>query len=96
MMSREEVLKIAKLARLALSEDEIELYRERLGRVLDYMRELAEVKAPGDEFVRHVPKDSLPFRQDLPALFPDVEALLSIAPEMENRCFKLPKIVEQS
>ena len=70
MLTREEVLKIAKLARLELTETEVETYRNRLGRVLDYIRELNELKTPQDAFVRHIPKDAVAFREDRAIAFP--------------------------
>jgi aspartyl-tRNA(Asn)/glutamyl-tRNA(Gln) amidotransferase subunit C len=94
MLSREDVLKIARLARLELSEEEISLYQNRLGRVLDYIHELSQVPTPKDAFVRHVPQDAVAFREDKVAAFADQEALMKNAPAMEGNCFLLPTVVD--
>lgn len=96
MLSREEVLKIARLARLDLSADEVELYRARLGRVLEYIKELNELATPKDAFVRHVPRDSVAYREDVPVPFGDSRALMVNAPESEANQFLLPTTVERS
>ncbi len=95
-LSREEVLKIASLARLELSEDEVGLYQEQIGRVLGYIAELNQLKTPADAFVRHVPKDAVSFREDMPIPFGDTPALMRNAPETESDHFLLPPVVERS
>lgn len=94
MLTREEVLKIAKLARLELSEAEVELYRNRLGRVLDYMRELNSVATPADAFVRHVPKDAVAYREDRALPFAATKLLLDNAPAVEANAFALPAVMD--
>lgn len=94
MLSKEEVLKIARLARLELTEDEIAFYQNRLARVLDYMTELKGIETPKDAFVRHVPKDAECFREDRAQNFPARDALLSNAPALEEEGFLLPAILE--
>lgn len=94
MLSREEVLKIAKLARLTLTDQEVAFYQQRLGRVLDYVRELNKLETPNEGFVRHVPRDAVAFREDRPIPFPGHRALLENAPEMEGNCFLLPAVMD--
>jgi aspartyl-tRNA(Asn)/glutamyl-tRNA(Gln) amidotransferase subunit C len=96
MVSREEVLKIAKLARLELTEKEVELYQVRLGRVLDYIKEISALDVSEAGFVRHVPKDSVAFREDRALPFANARALMENAPASEDNQFLLPKIVEHS
>ena len=96
MLSREEVLRIAQLARLELTEEEVKLYQNRLGRVLDYIQELREVSTPENAFVRHVPKDCVFFRADHPVAFKNPEILLVNSPALEGNHFLLPQIVEHS
>ena len=96
MLTREEVLKIAKLARLDLTPAEVETYQTRLGRVLEYMRELNALETPKDAFVRHVPKDAVAFREDRALPFTGQKLLLDNAPAVEENSFLLPTIVEHS
>lgn len=94
MLSREEVLKIARLARLELSDAEVTLYQTRLGRVLDYIHELNALSTKDVGFVRHVPKDAVGFREDKPVVSPYAEAILKNAPESEESHFLLPAVLE--
>ncbi len=47
MLTQEEVKHIADLARLELSEAEVKKYQAQLGKILDYMEKLKEVKVKG-------------------------------------------------
>lgn len=46
-LTREDVLKLARLARLALTDDEIEEFRTELEKILDYVTMLQDVDASG-------------------------------------------------
>ena len=48
-LSKEDVLKLAQLARLEISEDEIEHYREELSTILEYVAKLDSVDIAGLE-----------------------------------------------
>ena len=96
MMSREEVLKIASLARLSLTEEEVAFYQKQLGRVLEYIRDLNQLQTPKDAFVQHVPTDALGFRVDEAVSFLAHDEMMKNAPAMEENCFLLPTIVEHS
>jgi len=94
MLSRDEVLKIARLARLELTSEEVETYRTRLGRVLEHIRELNALETPKDAFVRHIPKDAVALREDMPIPFADTASLLKNAPDQESSHFLLPPVME--
>jgi len=95
MLSREEVLRIAKLARLELaSEAEVALYQRRLGRVLEHVRELSSLTVSAESSVRHVPADADAFREDVVAPFPNPGALLQNAPHVQDDHFVLPAVLE--
>ena len=91
-ITRGEVLKIAALARLRLSEDEVALYQAQLGRILELMAEISAL----DEAPPSVPGASAQgnvMRDDIPRLFPDVASLLSMAPETEGGYYKVKKVI---
>lgn len=46
-LSREDILKLAKLSRLTLSEDEISRYQKELSEILGYVEQLDEVDVSG-------------------------------------------------
>jgi len=97
MLSKEDVLRIAQLARLELTSEEIGRYQRDLGRVFEHMRELdsvvTEAGAP-NSVVRHVPKDSVAFREDKPLTFANVAVLMANAPDSADGCFRLPAILD--
>ena len=94
MFGRDEVLKIAKLARLSLTEEEIGRYQRQLGRVLEYVKELQQVPVEGEAFVKHVPRDAVAFRGDKTIPFAQTRALLENAPALEGDGFSLPTVVD--
>ena len=53
-LSRDDVLKLARLARLSLSDEEVEEYRAELSDILQYVEQLQEVDVKGIEPTRQV------------------------------------------
>ena len=53
-ISKEEVKKIAGLAKLSINEDEIELYTDQMNQILDYVSQLYEVDTDNVEPLSHV------------------------------------------
>jgi len=64
MISKEEVKHIAKLARLGLTEEEIEKFQKELSAILDYIEKLKEVDIEGVEPMSHSIKLENVTRQD--------------------------------
>ena len=90
-----EVRKVAALARLALSEEELQTSGEQLTTILDYVRLLDEVDLTGVDPMTHpVPAENV-FRTDdrLPSL--PREAALCNAPKSDGLFFLVPKILEE-
>jgi aspartyl-tRNA(Asn)/glutamyl-tRNA(Gln) amidotransferase subunit C len=85
---------VARLARLALSDEERERLREQLGLILDHAARVQEVAAEDVPPTAHPVPQTNVFRNDEPGdcLTPD-EALAG-APETEDVRFKVPRIVE--
>lgn len=94
MLTPEEVLKIAKLARLELTPEEVSFFQSRLTRVLDYMEELKKVEVGTSETVRHVPPDASSFRKDEAEHFSSQKEILANAPALEEGGFLVPAIME--
>lgn len=92
-MELSEVQKVARLARLALSEDELRQSCERLTAVLDYVRLLDEVDTAGVEPLLHpVPLRNV-FRDDQPMASLTPEAALANACRSDGRFFLVPQIL---
>jgi aspartyl-tRNA(Asn)/glutamyl-tRNA(Gln) amidotransferase subunit C len=93
-ISREEVLHVARLARLAVAEEEAELLREQLGRILDSMKQLDRLDTTGVAPTAHAVSVATPFREDRAVPFGDREALLANAPDRAGDFFRVPRIIE--
>ena len=94
MISVKEVEHIAKLARLALSEDEKKLYTEQLARIIGYFDQLKAVETINIEPMAHALEVVNIMREDLVVSPPGRDLLLKNAPAVENGFFKVPRIGE--
>lgn len=92
-ISREEVEKVSLLARLALSEDELDKMTGQLGAILRYMDLLSEVDTEGIEPMAHPLDMTNVFRADAvrPSL-PRDEALAN-APKRDSECYLMPAVL---
>lgn len=95
MLSRDEVLRIARLARLDLTEAEVAEYQSRLGKVLEHMKELDSLSLKTIDFPKHVPDDALEFRDDFVREWPNKDALMNNAPQRDGNEFLLPTVLEK-
>ena len=94
-LTREEVRRIAALARLRLAPDEEERLAGELSAILDYVRLLEELDVSGVPPMTHaLAAAETPFRDDVvvPGLPPE-EALRN-APARAGTCFQVPRIIE--
>lgn len=93
-LTREDVLKVALLGRLKLSEAEAADYAVKLGQVLGYVEVLNEVDTENVEPLVHAVELSNVFRADevRPSL-PPTEALAN-APNTDGRFYLVPQILD--
>ena len=88
------VLYVARLARINLTEDEARIFQKQLDDVLKYVEKLREVDVTDIDASAH----SLPvfdvFREDAPRDWFTAEQALSNAPRQANGLFVVPKVVE--
>lgn len=94
MLSEAEIEHIASLARLQLTAEEKELYRQQLSAVLDYMAKLREVDTSAIEPTATVLPLRTVLRPDVarPSLTP--AELLANAPAPEGEMFRVPPVLE--
>ena len=95
-ISKEEVKKIAHLARLGLTEEEIEKYTKQLSSILDYVKQLEEVNTEGIEPTAQVTGLENVMREDV---IKDCEKetrekLIRMAPESEDNLVKTRSVFE--
>lgn len=92
-LSKEEVLKIATLARLELSASEVEKYSHQLSSILEYVEKLNQLNIEGIEPTAHAVLVPTPFREDRVAQDETMEKSLQNAPDREETFFKVPKVL---
>jgi aspartyl-tRNA(Asn)/glutamyl-tRNA(Gln) amidotransferase subunit C len=92
-LSRSEVVHIALLARVVLSQEQITAMTDQLNDILGYMEKLSELDTTGVEPTTHTLHLSNAFREDkvLPSL--DPEEALALAPEQGGSAFVVPKVI---
>ncbi|MEK7617676.1 MAG: Asp-tRNA(Asn)/Glu-tRNA(Gln) amidotransferase subunit GatC [Patescibacteria group bacterium] len=93
MLTRDEVIKLAQLARIELSEAEVEKFRKDLSTVLEYVEELKRVNVDGLEEVAQVTGLVNVRREDAAVEAENHDAIFSQAPEMKDGYFKVKAIL---
>ena len=94
-LSRDEVLKLALLSRLKLSDEEIERFRGELREILDYVAQLDRVDTTGLEPTYQVTGLKNVMRKDEVIDYGvKTEELLKNAPAVENGQFKVKRVLE--
>jgi aspartyl-tRNA(Asn)/glutamyl-tRNA(Gln) amidotransferase subunit C len=95
-ISREEVEHVARLARLELTDDEIELFRGQLSAVLERAERIQALDLEDVPPTAHPIDITNVWREDVVRPFADVVAILENAPDREGNRFKVPQILEDS
>ncbi len=93
MLTKEDVLKITKLSRIALNEEEVEKFQKQLSTVLDYVDELKKVDTEGIAEVFEVTGLVNVQREDKVVDHGNREEILSQAPETKDGYFKVKAIL---
>ncbi len=90
MIDRDQVLHVARLARLRLSEDEIERMTRELSTVLDHIEKIAELDLDGVPATSHVVEVENVLRADEPRESQPLEKVLAPAPDATAAGFRVP------
>jgi aspartyl-tRNA(Asn)/glutamyl-tRNA(Gln) amidotransferase subunit C len=93
-LTRQDVLEIARLARLHLEPDEVERLRGELTAILAHMDELAEVDTTGVEPMTHAVPMRLRLRPDEAEPPLPVEDAVGQAPDRAGDLFQVPHILK--
>jgi aspartyl-tRNA(Asn)/glutamyl-tRNA(Gln) amidotransferase subunit C len=94
-LSREEVEHVAELAKLGLSEGEIERFREQLSDILDHVETLNQLDTSAVQAMAHVTGLENVMRDDVVTPCLEREAVLANAPDQEDGYFKVPQVLEE-
>ena len=90
MIEREQVLHVARLARLRLSEEEVERMSGELSSILDHIEKIGELELQGTEPTSHVVELQNALRADDPRPSLPRERVLAQAPEAGDGGFRVP------
>ena len=93
-VSTEQVRHIAKLARIAMSDEEIERLAPELNNILGWVEQLAEVNTDGVEPLATVIDQKLRLRDDVVTDGNIRDEVLANAPEAQHGFFAVPKVIE--
>lgn len=91
MIDREQVLHVARLARLKLSDQEVEAMSRELSSILDHIEKISELELDGVEPTSHVVDLQNAFREDVPEPSLAKKEALAVAPDVSgDGLFKVP------
>lgn len=94
-LTRAEVEHIAELAKIGLSEEEIERYREQLSAILDYAAALQRVDTDAIAPTARVQEARNVMRPDVARPSLPVEDVLANAPKRRDDSFCVPPVIEE-
>lgn len=94
MISREQLLKLAALARLRLDESEIEPFQKDIAEMLDYVKTLEQVDTTDVDLSATAANRANVLRSDIVQPSLPVEEALKNAPDRVDNFFKVPKVVD--
>ncbi|HVB73585.1 MAG TPA: Asp-tRNA(Asn)/Glu-tRNA(Gln) amidotransferase subunit GatC [Ktedonobacteraceae bacterium] len=96
MIDRETVINVAKLARLGMTEEDIETFGNQLSVILENIAILQEVDVSGVSPTAHASRLNTIMRDDIPQPSYTPEVLLANAPDQEDNCLKVNAVLEES
>jgi aspartyl-tRNA(Asn)/glutamyl-tRNA(Gln) amidotransferase subunit C len=98
-ITREDVLRVADLAYLDLSESELETYRKQIDEILEYIGKLNEIDTANVEPMAQVLTDDqtadATLREDVVVPCKFAPEILKQAPDPEPPYFRVPKVIER-
>ena len=95
-ITKQEVEKVARLARLALSEAETTAFSQQLNQIVAYVQKLKTFSTEDVEPTSTVLGQTNVFRPDQVQTSLSPEQALGNAPDAEAQCFRVPKIIQES
>ena len=94
-ITKEEVEKVAHLARLELNENEVNNHAEQLEKILDYIGQLEKIDTDNIPCTTRAIEVINVFRKDEKKNSDCNEELLELGPSREDKYFKVPKIINE-
>ena len=94
-ITKEEVKKVALLARLELNDDEINNQAEQLEKILEYIKQLEKIDTDDVPCTTRAIEVVNVLRKDEKKKFNSTDELLELGPSREDKYFKVPKIINE-
>ncbi len=94
LIDEAQVRRIAKLARLNLSDEEVRLFAGQLANILDYVRQIESLDTEGVEPLAHPADVTDVLREDEPCEGLSARQALANAPETHSDCFRVPAVID--
>lgn len=95
-LAADHIRHVAALARLTLTDEEIQRFAGQLDQILAHVDKLKQLKTDDVPPTSHAVPMSNVFRQDAPAPSLPVEHGLANAPQREGPFFKVPRVLEDA
>ncbi|MHA8065550.1 Asp-tRNA(Asn)/Glu-tRNA(Gln) amidotransferase subunit GatC [Aquirufa sp. ROCK2-A2] len=93
-VTKQDVEKIAHLARLELDPNKTDEIQTSINKVLDWMEALNQVDTTGVEPLVHITPAINQFREDVAIQKLDRQTALDLAPDANDQYFKVPQVIE--
>ena len=94
-ITRDEVSKVAKLAKLKLSDQQIENHSIQIEKILDYINQLEKIDTTNVPCTTRAIEVINNFRSDRTEKYKNRDDILDLAPSREDDFFKVPKIIKE-
>ena len=95
-LTKEEVLHVAELARIAVTDEEIEKYQVELKQLLNDVEKINEVKGYDDEILIAPWSDNTELREDIEGEMLDPKEVLENAPRHSGNYIGVPVVIGES
>ena len=96
MITKEEIKKISSLAKINISDNELDNYSEQVSKILEYMSQLNEVDTSEvEEFSNKLFNNKQSLRDDEVTPSLDRDTILNLSPDSDGVYFKVPKVINE-
>ena len=96
MLTREEVLHVADLARISLTEEEISKYQVQLKELLNDVEKINEVKGYDDDILIACWDNNAELREDVEGVMLDPKEVVNNAPRHSGNYIEVPVVISES
>lgn len=93
-INKNTTLKIAKLSRIKIKDEEIEEFSIQLSSILDWVEQLNEVDTENIKPLNNVSMNNLPLRKDIEKDTNSSKEILENSPDNVEDYFVVPKVIE--